>query len=102
MPALATASLLTTSWGYMFDQTLLTVPIIALAAKDAKKFGRLPRNLVILYTLLNVTLILLAMVSSSWGFVPAPVVVAFLLYRESRSRSDVSPSARNIYVGSQS
>ena len=102
MPALVTASLLTTSWGYMFDQTLLAVPIIALAAQQAKRFGRLPRNLVILYTVLNITLILLAIASSPLGFVPAPIVVAFLLYREARKGSPLSSEVRYSYVGSQS
>jgi Glycosyltransferase family 87 len=101
MPALVTASLLTTSWGYMFDQTLLAIPIIALAGAHAQVFGRLPRNLVILYTALNVTLILLAMASSPWSFVPAPIIVAFLLYREARSGNSLSAGVHYSYVGSQ-
>jgi hypothetical protein len=101
MPALVTVSLLTTSWGYMFDQTLLAVPIIAIAGHHANKLGRLPRNLVILYTVLNVSLILLAMVSSPWSFVPAPVVIAFLLYREARAGNNFS-GVQYSYVGTQS
>ena len=101
MPALVTASLLTTSWGYMFDQTLLAIPIIAIAGHHANKLGRLPRNLVILYTGLNVTLILFAMASSPWSFVPAPIVIAFLLYREARARNNFS-GVQYSYVGSKS
>ena len=85
MPALVAGSILTTGYGWLFDQTLLAIPIIALAGKFAKEFGYLPRNMVFLYTALNASLILLAMASSPWGFVPAPVIIAFLLYREARN-----------------
>lgn len=80
-PVLVTASLLTTSWGFLYDQVLLTIPIIALAAQYARRFGRIPRNPVLLYTALNIVLILLAMAASPWGYVPAPIVVAVWLYR---------------------
>ena len=80
-PALVTASLLTTSWAYMYDQVLLAIPIIALAAHYARRFGRIPRNPVLLYTALNIVLILLAMASSPWGYVPGPVLIAVLLHR---------------------
>jgi len=102
MPALVTASLLTTSWGYMFDQTLLAIPIIAVAGLHANKFGRLSRNLVIIYTALNVSLILLAMAASPWGYVPAPILIAFLLNREARGRNAFSSDVQLTYVGSQS
>ena len=101
MPALITASLLSTSWGYMFDQTLLAIPIIAIAGHHANKLGRLPRNLVILYTVLNVTLILLAMASSPWSFVPAPIVIAILLHRHARAGNNFS-GVQYSYAGSQS
>jgi hypothetical protein len=102
MPALVTASLLTTSWGYMFDQTLLAIPVIAIAGHHANKLGRLPRNLIILYTALNVSLILLAVASTPWSFVPAPSVIAFLLYREARAGDKLSPGVQYGYVGTQS
>ncbi len=81
MPALVTASLLTSAWGWLFDQTLLAVPIISLAAHYARKEERLPRNLVVIYTILNIALLLGAMVSSPWAYLPAPVLMAFLLFR---------------------
>jgi Glycosyltransferase family 87 len=102
MPALVAVSLLTTPYGWLFDQTLLTIPIIALAGRYARQFGYLPRNMVFLYTALNVTLILLAMASSPWSFVPAPVVIAFLLYREARAGNNFSSGVRYSYVGTQS
>jgi hypothetical protein len=100
MPALVAGSILTTGYGWLFDQTLLAIPIIALAGKYAKELGYLPRNMVFLYTALNVTLILLAMASSPWGFVPAPIIIAFLLYREARKGNAVFSSVRYSYVGS--
>jgi hypothetical protein len=87
MPALVTASLLTTAWGYLFDQSLLAIPIIALAAGQGKKFGRLPTKLVVIYTALNVVLILAGMASSPWGYLPAPVLLSALLWRESRAQT---------------
>jgi hypothetical protein len=100
MPALVAGSILTTGYGWLFDQTLLAIPIIALAGKYAKEFGYLPRNMVFLYTALNVALILLAMASSPWGFVPAPIVIAFLLYREARKGNALVSGVRYSYVGS--
>lgn len=99
LPALVAVSVLTTAYGWLFDQTLLTVPIIALAGAQAKKTGGLPRNLVALYTALNVILILLAMASSTWSFVPAPIVIAFLLYREVRAGNVFSSERQYEYVG---
>jgi len=99
MPALVAASILTTAYGWLFDQTLLAVPIIALAGMYAKRTGHLPRNLVALYTALNVALILLAMASSPWSFVPAPIVVAFLLHRQTRAGSAPSSSVRYNLAG---
>ena len=80
-PALVTASLLTSAWGFLFDQALLAIPVIYLAATSARKFGRIPMNLLVPYTILNATLILLVTASSFWAFVPGPVVVAALLWR---------------------
>lgn len=81
MPALITASLLTSPWGWLFDQTLLAVPIIAVAAHHARKDGRLSGKLVVLYTVLNIVLLLGAVVSSPWAYFPGPIVMAVLLFR---------------------
>ena len=78
MPMLVTVSVLTSAYGWHFDQTLLVLPVIALAAQRAQEEGRVPWNLVILYTGLNVVLMLL------WPFpslalLPAPILIAILL-----------------------
>lgn len=92
MPALVTASVLTTAYGWVHDQTLLMVPIIALAAKYSKSVGRLPRTQVALYTGLNVCLILTAIVSTQAAFIPAPVLIAVLLLpRGQVSRTPIHP-----------
>jgi len=82
MPALVTASILTAAYGWTHDQTLLVVPIIALAAKYSKALGRLPRSQVALYTVLNICLIFTAIVSTQAAFIPAPVLIAVLLLRD--------------------
>jgi Glycosyltransferase family 87 len=83
MPSLVTASLLTAPYGFAFDQALLILPIIAMAASAARKYGRLPGNLILLYTALNFAVLALAVISSPWVIVPAPFVVAALLLRGS-------------------
>jgi hypothetical protein len=81
MPALVTASVLTTAYGWTHDQTLLMVPIIALAAKYSKPLGRLPLRQVAVYTVLNVCVLLTAIISTQAAFIPAPVLIAVLLLR---------------------
>jgi hypothetical protein len=78
-PILVSMSILTTPYGWLFDQAVLAVPIIAVAAGHARMRKSIPRNLVLLYTVLNIVLILLGMTSSPWSFVPAPVLVTLLL-----------------------
>jgi hypothetical protein len=99
VPMLVTVSMFTTAWGWLFDQALLSVPIIALAAQYARAMGVIPRNPVILYTALNILLILAAMFSSPWSFVPAPVLVAVLLIRDARSSFANSMDARPAGAG---
>jgi hypothetical protein len=82
MPALVTASVLTTAYGWTHDQTLLMVPIIALAANYSKPLGRLPLSQVALYTALNVCVLFTAIVSTQAAFIPAPVLIAVLLLRD--------------------
>jgi Glycosyltransferase family 87 len=81
MPALVTASVLTSVYGWVHDQTLLIIPIIALAAKYSKSLGRLPGNQVVLYTGLNICILLTAIISTQAAFIPAPVLIAVLLLR---------------------
>lgn len=93
MPVLVTASLLTSAWGFLFDQTLLAVPVIALAGGAAMRFGHLPINLIVIYTVLNVALILLVLTFPFWSYLPAPILIAFLLTRLPRSGGECPAQA---------
>ena len=84
MPALVNASILSTAYGWIYDQTLLAVPIIALAAAHAREEGRISGNAVILYTALNCVLMLL-MALPAWSFLPAPLLLLVLLFRQVRN-----------------
>jgi len=84
-PALVTVSLLTTVWGFVFDQVLLVIPIIALAAMHAKTLNRIPWSSTIWYTGLNGVLILL-MAIPPLAFIPAPVLIALRLFHDGRSK----------------
>jgi hypothetical protein len=81
-PSLITASVLTAPWGFPFDQTVLAVAIIAIAANYARAFGTLPVAAIALYTALNAILILLVVSMSFWAYLPAPVVLALMLRRK--------------------
>lgn len=81
MPALITVSLLTSAWGFLFDQTLLAIPVIAIAGSAAVRFGKLPLSLIATYTALNVVMILLVLTFPPSSFLPAPILIAFLLTR---------------------
>ena len=93
MPVLVTASLLTSAWGFLFDQTLLAIPVIALAGSAAMRTGKLPLNLVAIYTALNVGLIVLVLTFPFWSFLPAPILIAFLLTRSVNERNTSSCQA---------
>ena len=84
LPMLVTASLITAPYGFTFDQTLLIIPITFLAAESSRESGRIPTNAVLLYTALNATVLLVAIYSTPWAVVPAPLLIAGLLYRRSR------------------
>jgi len=83
LPMLMTISVLTSAYGWLFDQTLLAVAIVALAAKRAHAFGRLPINLVFLYTALNCVL-MVVMPFPTLNLLPAPICIAVLLLRDQR------------------
>lgn len=83
MPALVTASILTTAYGWVFDQAVLGVAVIAIAAQRARPEGRLPWNLIVIYTALNGGLMLL-MAVPPLTFIPAPVLFAVILAQEAR------------------
>jgi hypothetical protein len=84
LPMLMTISVLTSAYGWLFDQTLLSVAVIALAAKRARASGRLPMGLVLLYTALNCVL-MVVMPFPTLNLLPAPICIAVLLLRDQRS-----------------
>jgi hypothetical protein len=84
---LLTVSVLTSAYGWAFDQTLLVVPIIFLAARAARATGRIPRKSVVGYTILNCALMLLWPIPSV-GLLPAPIFLAVLLVLDSRRPTD--------------
>ena len=81
MPLLVTLSVLTTPYGWTFDQVLLVVPIVALAARYTKKFGGFPQKVVLVYTAVNVALIFALMLKSPFAFPIGPLVVAVFLLK---------------------
>jgi hypothetical protein len=89
-PSVITASVLTAPWGFPFDQTVLAVTIIAIAANYARVFGKLPIAAIALYTALNAVLILLVVSMTFWAYLPAPLLLASILHgRVPRSRATV-------------
>ncbi len=91
-PALITASVLTASWGWLFDQVLLVVPVVALFAECIRRFGVLPRWAVAAYTVLNVSLIIGSMVKSiSIPYAIAPITFSISLWLMGRY-----PSSRSL------
>jgi hypothetical protein len=86
LPLLLTISVITSAYGWLFDQTVLALSVIALAARRAAQHGRLPMNVVALYTVLNCTLMAL------WPFptlnvLPAPVLLGALLSRDVKAKA---------------
>jgi len=84
LPMLLTVSVATSAYGWLFDQTLLVLPVIALAARRAHKFGRLPGRSVWFYTALNFAL-MIVMPFPTLNLLPAPICFAVLLMCDSRA-----------------
>jgi hypothetical protein len=89
LPLLVIVSILTSAYGWLFDQTLLTLPLIAVAAEAARCNGSLPRKLVVVYTELNLAL-MLAMPFPTLNLLPAPALLLYLILRRSNSRDKSS------------
>ena len=83
MPMLITVSVLTTAYGWIFDQVLLLVPIIALSAALSSADGKIARQPVIWYSVLNFALIFGTVLSRTIPFVLAPLALIFTLWRVS-------------------
>ena len=84
MPTLVTVSVLTSAYGWIFDQTVLVLPVIAMAAKAAKATGSLPKKAIVLYTVLN-CILMLVMGYPPVAFLPAPVFIAVLLWQQQKT-----------------
>ena len=66
IPALITVSVVAAPCGFTYDQTLMMIPVIYLAASSAREFGRLPSKLVVIYPAMNVTVLSVAIVSTPY------------------------------------
>ena len=84
MPTLVTVSVLTSAYGWIFDQTVLVLPVIAMAAKAAKATGSLPKKAIVVYTVLN-CILMLVMGYPPLAFLPAPVFIAVLLWQQQKA-----------------
>jgi hypothetical protein len=85
LPLLITVSVLTSAYGWLFDQTLLALPVIYLAALRSHLSKRVPRNAVLAYTALNCVLMV------TWpfptiGLLPAPIFILVVLARTKRMK----------------
>jgi len=83
MPTLLTVSILTTWHGWLFDQLLLAIPLVALFACYARRFGRIPAKLLLLYTAVNAAVIVGGIFQNispaQLAYLVAPVVVCIAL-----------------------
>lgn len=84
MPTLVTVSVLTSAYGWIFDQTVLVIPVIAMAAKAARATGSLPKKSIVVYTVLN-CILMLVMGYPPLAFLPAPVFIAVLLWQQQKA-----------------
>ena len=82
LPMLVVVSVLTSAYGWLFDQTLLALPVIAVAGKRANALGRLSGNPVVWYTALN-CILMLVMALPTLNLLPAPIFLAVWLRRQS-------------------
>lgn len=98
-PALVTASVFTAAYSFTSDEMLLIIPVIFLAAESARGAGRLPARLVLVYTLLNLSVLAIAMRSTQWAVVPAPLVLTWLLHRGSQTPSSGAQLAIETHAG---
>lgn len=84
MPMLIGVSVLTTPWGWLFDQALLAVPVVALFA-DVGAYGRIPRRTLVIYTGLNICIIVASLMKSFPVFYAAAPTVFILMIRNRNS-----------------
>jgi hypothetical protein len=93
MPLLLTVSILTSAYGWLFDQTLLVVPVIAVCAQAARRIGAIPRKLVVIYTVVNIGL-MLAMPFPTLNVLLAPGFLIYLMWRQARAIDATGKASR--------
>jgi len=89
LPMVLTVSVFTSPYGWHFDQTLLALPVIAVAGWRANTLGCLPRNLVFTYTVLNCLLMLLWALPTL-ALLPAPVFLIVMLRKQAQQAQQIS------------
>jgi len=92
MPMLVTMSVLTSAYGWVFDQTVLGLAVIAVAAGSARPKAQIPWDLIVWYSGLNCALILLSDVPQL-TYLPVPVMLLFFLRRRMTQESKFATSA---------
>ena len=93
LPLILTVSVLTSAYGWLFDQTILVPAVIYVAARAAKPLGRFPVNMVLTYTAMNCLLMALWPFPTI-GLLPAPIFLMVLLARDARRSAfdDAAPA----------
>jgi hypothetical protein len=79
LPTLIVASVMASPYGYTHDQILLIVPIIYLASQMAKIYGKIRASAVVLYTLLNASILIVLILAVHWAILIAPICLAITL-----------------------
>lgn len=87
MPFVIAASVIFAPYGFVFDQSLFMVPIIYLAATSARNLEKLDLRLILAYTIANVVILGVAIVSTPWCVVPGAVAISLFL-SSSRHQED--------------
>ena len=90
LPGLILASFLSAPYGFIHDQTLLVIPIVALAASALMETGAVSLQLVLFYTAMNIATLLIAIVSTPWSVLPAPIFL--VLWFRAREQESVKES----------
>jgi len=86
LPLIITVSVLTSAYGWLFDQTLLVAAVMYIAAKAARPLGSFPANMVLTYTAMNCLLMALWPFPTI-GLLPAPIILLVLFVRDARRSS---------------
>jgi len=86
LPLIITVSVLTSAYGWLFDQTLLVAAVMYIAAKAARPLGRFPFNMVLTYTAMN-CLMMALWPFPTIGLLPAPSFLLVLLVQAARRSS---------------